>query len=79
MKTKAVEYAYLVGLIVEAVKEIKQEKDTEIATLKTENQQLRETLTAIADRQKSIEDILLALSATPLKEKLAKMDGIVHR
>ncbi len=52
------------GLLVEAVKELKSEKDAEIATLKTENNQLRETLLAMADRQKSIEDILLALSVT---------------
>lgn len=76
MNTMAVEYQYLVGLLVEAVKELKSEKDAEIATLKTENRQLRETFTSIADRQKSIEDMLLALSATPSKEKLVKLADV---
>lgn len=78
MKTKAIEYQYLVGLLVEATKELKAENDAEIATLKTENKQLKETLTAMADRQKSIEDMLLALSATPSKEKLVKLDKHKH-
>ncbi len=52
-------------ILVEAVKE-----------LKAENDKLKETLTAMADRQKSIEDMLLALSATPAKEKLVKLENI---
>ncbi len=68
MKTKAVEYAYLVGLLVEAVKELKAENDT----VMTENQKLRETLTAIADRQEALENMFIAISTTLTKKKLVK-------
>ncbi len=47
-----------------------------IELLKIANDKLKETLTAMADRQKSIEDMLLALSATPTKEKLTNLDNI---
>ncbi len=73
---KSVQYANIVPILVEAVKELKSAKDAEIATLKAENKQLRETLTAMADRQKSIEDMLFALSATTSKEKLVKLDQV---
>jgi len=83
----SMQYAPITALLVEAVKELKAEneavrkdnialkaeKDAEIAALKIENEQLKETLTAMAGRQKSIEDMLLALSAQP-KEKLVTLN-----
>ena len=56
------------------IEQLKEENDAEISTLEAENKQLRETLTAMADRQKSIEDMLLALSTASSKEKLVKLD-----
>jgi hypothetical protein len=63
---KSVQYANIVPILVEAVKE-----------LKAENDKLKGTLTAMADRQKSIEDMLLAISATSSKEKLVKLGHVI--
>jgi hypothetical protein len=71
------DYGAITPILVQAVKELKSEKDAEIATLKTENKQLRETLTAMADRQEAIEDMLLALSTSLPKEKLVKLDHVI--
>ncbi len=60
-------------------KELKAENEqlkSDNENAKVENKELKETLTTMADRQKSIEDMLLALAATPSKEKLAKLDKI---
>jgi hypothetical protein len=42
-------------------------------TVKQENAQLKEELLALKDRQKSFEDMFLALSTDLPKEKLAKL------
>ncbi len=43
-----------------------------IKELKDENNQLKEELTALADRQKTLEEIFLAISANLQNEKLVK-------
>lgn len=43
-------------------------------TVKAENEQLKEKLAALADRQVIIEEILLALSTNLPKEKLVKLN-----
>ena len=76
MKTKSVEYQYLVALLIEAVKDLKNENDVvkkDSTILKSENEQLRQELLAIKDRQSAIEDMLFALSTELPKDKLAKL------
>ncbi len=46
-------------------------------TVKNENEKLKESISALADRQKVIEDMLLAMT-TGRNEKLAKLDGKVR-
>jgi hypothetical protein len=48
----------------------------QIATLKTENKQLRGTLTTLVDRQDILEKMYLAISTTLPKEKLAKLNNV---
>ncbi len=45
-------------------------------TLKSENEQLREKLTALADRQDTFEAMYLAISTTLPKEKLVNLDQL---
>jgi opacity protein-like surface antigen len=54
-KNLSMQYAPITALLVEAVKELK----TENETFKRENEQLREKLTALADRLEAIDEMLL--------------------
>lgn len=69
---KHVEYNGFVGILIEAVKELKTENDV----AKSENTQLRQELLALKSRQAAIEDMLLALSTDLPKEKLAKLSDV---
>jgi cell division protein FtsB len=83
MKTKAIEYQYLAGLLVEAIKEqqtqaeqLKAENDTlkdDIKEVKAENSHLKEKLLALGARQDAIEAIVFA-GANNQGEKQAKLD-----
>ncbi len=55
------QYEPITELLAQAIKE-----------LKDENSQLKEDLTALTDRQKTLEEMFLALSANFQNEKLAK-------
>ncbi len=67
---KGIDYGRVTAILLEAVKELKVENDT----VKAENEQLREKLTALADRQEAIEDMFLAISTNLSKDKLVKFD-----
>ncbi len=71
-KTKALKYNEFVPVIVKAIQEVKKENET----LKAENEQLRNALASITDRQTALEDMFLAISTVIPKEKLAKLGGI---
>ncbi len=76
MKTKAVEYQYLVGLLVEAVKELKGKNEIvqkDNTALKAENSKLKESLLAMGTRIDAIEDMFLA-QTTKQNKKLAKLN-----
>ena len=68
---KSVKYANIVPILVEAFKELKVENDV----VKNENEQLREKLALLSERQSAIEDMLLALSTDLPKDKLASLIG----
>jgi hypothetical protein len=68
MKTKAIEYQYLVGLLVEATKE----QQTQAEQLKAENEKLSEELLAMKARQEAIEAIVFGGSVNE-DEKLTMM------
>ena len=57
--------------IVAVLTKVVQKQQEEIEQLKTENVQLRGTLTTLADRQNALESMFLAISSFP-KEKLVK-------
>jgi hypothetical protein len=69
---KHMNYNGLVGVVIEAVKELKAENDI----VKNNNDQLRKELLALKDKQEAIEDMLLALSTNLHKEKLVILDDI---
>ncbi len=52
-----------------------QKQQEEIEKLKTEKEQLMEKLAALAERQEALEEMFLAVSTNPTKEKLAKYDN----
>ena len=65
-------YGQLTAILTKAIKEQQtqiEELKAENDTVKAENEQLRKKLTALTDRQKAIEDMLLALSTDLPKEK----------
>ncbi len=70
---KYVEYNALLGILIEAVKELKTENDTVTA----KNEQLRNALTSLTDRQTALEEMFLAISTTHPNEKLAKLDNVL--
>lgn len=73
---KSVAYDKLVGVLIEAVKELKSDNDTikeDNVSLKAKNSQLKKELLAIKDRQSVIEQMLLALSIDLPKEKLVSL------
>ena len=72
---KSVNYAKLVGVLIEAVKELKDKNDV----VKSENIQLKDKLAALSDRQSAIEDMLLALTTDLSKEKVVKLDTSVEK
>ena len=82
MKTKAIEYQYLVGLLVEAIKEQQQEitalkagnetAKRDNTALKAENEQLKGKLIAVESRLDDLEGLYLAISTGLTKEKLVK-------
>ncbi len=51
-------------------------KDNEI--IRTENDQLRNALASLTDRQTALEDMFLAISTTLPKDKLVKLGGVSH-
>ncbi len=74
------DYNGIIPVLVEGVKELKVQQDvrvealqTEVESLKSENEQLRKVLTTMSERQSAIEDMLLALSTELPKEKLASL------
>ena len=69
---KHVEYNGLVGILIEAVKELKAENDlvkSDNDAIKSENSQLKQELLAI-------KDMVLALSTNSHNDKLAKVDSV---
>ncbi len=64
------QYAPITALLVEAVKELKDENES----VKVENEELRERLLTLEARQVSIETMLLAGSINFPKEKLVSLD-----
>jgi hypothetical protein len=66
------DYGAITPVLVQAVKELKAENET----VKSENEQLREKLTALTDRQEALENMFLAISTTLTKEKLVKLDQL---
>ncbi len=83
---KHVEYNALMGILIEAVKELKTENDLvkgENKTLKSENEQFRNKLASLTDRQAALEEMFLALSANlpankPVTYARAGLDGVQH-
>lgn len=83
---KYVEYNALMGILIEAVKELKTENDAikkivltmkeENKTLNAENRQLKNALSLLTDRQAALEEMFLANSTTLSNEKLAKLDEV---
>ena len=74
---KGIDYGRVTAILLEAVKELKAENDTvknDNAALKAENKQLKDTLTVLAARQETFEDMFLAISTNLPKEKLVKYD-----
>ena len=76
-------YEGIIPVLVEGVKELKAKQDvrvvaleTEVESLKAENEQLRNVLTAMADRQVAIEEMLLALSIDLPKEKVVILSDV---
>ncbi len=61
--------------IVAVLTKVVQKQQEEIEKLKTEKEQLMEKLAALAERQEALEEMFLAVSTNPTKEKLAKYDN----
>ncbi len=73
-KTKALKYNEFIPVLVKAIKELKIENDSvkeENKTLKADNVQFKEKLTALNNKQAVLEELFLALLTNNTKEKLA--------
>ncbi|MCP4270050.1 MAG: tail fiber domain-containing protein [Candidatus Brocadiaceae bacterium] len=73
-KTKALKYNEFVPLIVKAIQEVKRENET----LRFENEQLRNALASITDRQAALEDMFIAISTALPEDKLAQLGNVSH-
>ncbi|GJQ58552.1 MAG: hypothetical protein D8M57_09220 [Candidatus Scalindua sp. AMX11] len=77
IQTKAIEYEYVVGLLVEGIKELnsKVEKSKfDNVALRTENSELKEKLIVMESRLGKLEEMFLAVSTTLSKDKLVELD-----
>ena len=68
----SMQYAPITALLVEAIKELKAKNDTTIS----ENKLLKESLIALSNRQKALENMFLAIPSNLTKERMAMLNDV---